>query len=141
MEKLEKIDKIEKIKEGETTKVVSFGSKDNILVVETVASFINMMNYINTTSTIIRFTDGAVEQLPNYFEFDKSREYRLVYSQVIKIILDGKEVEKTDKNFQRVLDLEKNIFHEILSNILDRSSGVGFSLSKMTSIQDIITKL
>lgn len=134
-------DTMKKVPDRETTSVVSYGTKENTLVVETVGSFINMMNYINSTNTIIRFINGGVEQVPMNFEFDKSREYKLVYSQVIKIVLDGKECEKTEKELQRVLDIEKDIFSQILKDILEKSDGVGFSLSKMTGLLDTITRL
>lgn len=131
----------EKINDGETTFVVSYGSKTNCLVVETVASFINMMNYLNSSNAITRFGEKGIESIPQNFEFDKCREYKLVYSQVIKIILDGKETSKTEQNFNDVINREKNIFKEALTAILKRSDDVGFTLSETANMLSLITKL
>lgn len=121
---------IKPIMNKEITDVVSFGSKNTYIVVETIAKFGNMMNYLNTETEIHRYSEKGYEMIPYEFEFEKSREYKLVFNQTLKIVIEGKESTKTRENFNIALNIEKNIFNQALDKILKESDGVGFILKK-----------
>ncbi len=118
------------LEDKETTKVVSYGTSENQLVVETVASFGAMMNYKNYqgASTVYNKENLDIKVVPNPYDFKSSKEYRLVFSQVMKIVVNGQEADKTEANFDKVLDRNKKIFSEILTDILKASDDVGFIL-------------
>lgn len=122
---------VKPIEDKEITDVVSFGSKDTYIVVETIAKFGNMMNYLNTKNEIQRYTQNLdIELVPLEYDFFKSKEYKLVFSQVLKIVIDGKEKELTKDNFNQVINIEKEVFEKALESILKSSDSVGFIIKK-----------
>lgn len=113
------------------TDVTLFGSKQNGILVECVASFGNMMNYKNTPTQKYKMeTDEKGMPVtiiePNEYDFINSKEYKLIFNQTLKIIVDGKETDKTKDNFNKVLDREKKVFMEALNKMLKCSDDVGF---------------
>lgn len=123
--------KTKPIENKEITDVVSFGSKDTYIIVETIAKFGNMMNYLNTQNTIYRYSEKGYESLPIEFDFEKSKEYKLVFSQTMKIVIEGKESILSKENFNKALNIEKDIFNKALTSILKESDGVGFILGNI----------
>lgn len=125
-------EKVKPIEDKETTDVVSFGSKNTYIVVETIAKFGNMMNYLNTKEEVQRFNPilQSIELVPIEYDFLNSKEYRLVFSQVLKIVIDGSEKDLTKDNFNKVINLEKEIFEKALDSILRSSGSVGFTVRK-----------
>lgn len=114
----------------EISDVKNYGDVKTGVTLERVGSFLNMMNYLNSTTTTTKIINGGLEIAPVFFEFDKSREYILIFNQVIKLFIDGVEVTKTKENFNMILNIHKNIFKEMLEDVLTRSENVGFVMSK-----------
>lgn len=64
------MEKVKPYKNGETSNVITLGSKENYIVIETVAKFGNMMNYLNTKKNIMytkNFQTVEVNQLNMIF--------------------------------------------------------------------------
>lgn len=127
------------LKDKAVTSTAFFGDElNNGILVECVASFGNMMNYRNAQVQKIRMEakeDGVPSTViePYNYEFTESKEYKLVFAQTIKIIVDGKEADKTKENFNKVLDREKKVFLNALTEILEKSDDVGFTISQITT--------
>lgn len=122
---------VKPIEDKEITDVVSLGSKTTYIVVETIAKFGNMMNYLNVKNEIQRYTKSQdIEIVPMEYDFLTSKEYKLVFNQVLKIVIDGKEKELTKENFNKVINMEKEIFEKALDSILRSSGSVGFTIKR-----------
>lgn len=127
------------LKDKAVTSTAFFGDESsNGILVECIASFGNMMNYRNAQVQKIRMEakeDGAPSTViePYNYEFTESKEYKLVFAQTMKIIVDGKETDKTKENFNKVLDREKKVFLNALTEILEKSDDVGFTISQITT--------
>lgn len=127
------------LKDKAVTSTAFFGDESsNGILVECIASFGNMMNYRNAQVQKIRMEakeDGAPSTViePYNYEFTESKEYKLVFAQTMKIIVDGKEADKTKENFNKVLDREKKVFLNALTEILEKSDDVGFTISQLTT--------
>ena len=112
---------IEALEDGKVTQVVTFSNKTDSIVIETVASFWNMFNYVNTPTTKVRvLKEGAHEILTINYTAETSPVIELIKSQTLKLILDGKEkqveIESILEFFSRNPDLFKKIFNSILEN-------------------------
>ena len=112
---------IEALEDGKVTQVVTFYNKTDSIVIETVASFWNMFNYVNTPTTKVRvLKEGAHEILTINYTAETSPVIELIKSQTLKLILDGKEkqveIESILEFFSRNPDLFKKIFNSILEN-------------------------
>ncbi|WP_288891567.1 hypothetical protein [uncultured Sneathia sp.] len=127
------------LKDKAVTSTAFFGDElSNGILVECIASFGNMMNYRNAQVQKIRMEakeDGVPSTViePYNYEFTESKEYKLVFAQTMKIIVDGKETDKTKENFNKVLDREKKVFFNALTEILEKSDDVGFTISQLTT--------
>lgn len=127
------------LKDKAVTSTAFFGDElSNGILVECIASFGNMMNYRNAQVQKIRMEakeDGVPSTViePYNYEFTESKEYKLVFAQTMKIIVDGKEADKTKENFNKVLDREKKVFLNALTEILEKSDDVGFTISQLTT--------
>lgn len=123
---------IKPIEDNEATDVVSFGSKDTYIVVETIAKFGNMMNYLNTKDEVQRYNPATqnIEIVPIEYDFLKSKEYKLVFNQVMKIVIEGTEKELTKENFNKAINIEKDTFEKALDKILESSGNVGFTIKR-----------
>lgn len=127
------------LKDKAVTSTAFFGDEtNNGILVECIASFGNMMNYRNAQVQKIRMEakeDGVPSTViePYNYEFTESKEYKLVFAQTMKIIVDGKEADKTKENFNKVLDREKKVFLNALTEILEKSDDVGFTISQITT--------
>ena len=127
------------LKDKAVTSTAFFGDElSNGILVECIASFGNMMNYRNAQVQKIRMEakeDGVPSTViePYNYEFTESKEYKLVFAQTMKIIVDGKETDKTKENFNKVLDREKKVFLNALTEILEKSDDVGFTISQITT--------
>lgn len=110
----------------EITNIKNYGDDRDKITVETVGNFINMMNFLNFVSekTVINGKKIEIEKIQ--FDFVKCREFILLKNQIIKIFLEGKEVEKTDENICIFLNKHKNVFYEIIKDITENSIDVGF---------------
>ena len=112
---------IEALEDGKVTQVVTFSNKTDSIVIETVASFWNMFNYVNTPTTKVRvLKEGAHEILTINYTAETSPVSEVIKSQTLKLILDGKEkqveIESILEFFSRNPDLFKKIFNSILEN-------------------------
>lgn len=121
---------VQPLEDKEVTDVTSFGSKDTYIVVETIAKFGNMMNYLNTKEEIQRYNPVTqnVEIVPIEYDFLNSKEYKLVFNQVLKIVIEGTEKELTKDNFNKVINIHKTVFENALNKILKSSDAVGFTI-------------
>lgn len=125
---------IEPIDNEGSTSILPFGSNINNIVVETVASFENMMNYRNTKVEYTNFSYGengimsGMSIQPIHYDFKNSKEFKLLFKQTIKIIVDGKQTDLTEDNFMKVLDREHDVFEKALLKILEASDKVGFTI-------------
>ena len=112
---------IEALEDGKVTQVVTFSNKTDSIVIETVASFWNMFNYVNTPTTKVRvLKEGAHEILTINYTAETSPVSEVIKSQTLKLMLDGKEkqveIESILEFFSRNPDLFKKIFNSILEN-------------------------
>lgn len=115
---------MEIIKNNKITEIKSYGNDKNKVVIETVATFINYYNYLNTpTKTMLKAVDNALEIRDINYKFQDSPAVELIYSQCQKIVLDGvvKE-EKTKEDLARFFNIYPYLFKEILEDIKENSS-------------------
>ncbi len=116
------------------TNVVTYGDKaSNCIVVETVASFLNYYNFINTPRSKTKtwqedYVDmnGVVqkrditENIPINYGFNESPVVNLVFSQIIEIVIDGdKKTTKTKEDLAKFLNKYPNEFNKAYDDIIN----------------------
>ena len=102
----EKDKKIDPIAESKVSDIQEFGKAGNILVLETIGTFRNMMNLIHKPREKERFIeekylDGNGEEKKReirerqaiYYTFEESPEFEFMLAQAVKLQLEGKEVD------------------------------------------------
>ncbi len=111
------------IPEQKITDIRTYGSSDYCIVVEMVGTFRNMWNYLNKKMHIRRIKEDGkdLEIVPIEFELGESREFELLQSQLIKIIIEGVEVEKTQENLLKFADKKGGDFLEAMLGLLEEN--------------------
>lgn len=111
------------IPEQKITDIKTFGSSDYCIVVEMVGKFRNMWNYLNKKMHIRRIKEDSkdLEVIPIEFELGESREFELLQSQLIKIIIEGVEVEKTQENLLKFADKKGTDFLEAMLGLIEEN--------------------
>lgn len=130
---------INPIPENKISSIVEFGKDGNRLVVETVGSFRNLMNYLHKPMTKKRiieetYTDNLGKQQKReiieiqniYYSFEETKEFELIQAQTVKIILEEKEVDLTANNLLKFFDREPYTFKKIMDTIEKSYVDMGF---------------
>ena len=114
----------ESIKDKSATKVVTYGANGDFIVVELVASFRNLYNYLNKPRHKYRYhNQGSItERIAVFYDLEESHDFELLYNQTIKITLDNKEADKTIDNFITFLDRQGAVFKKALEELLNENS-------------------
>ncbi len=114
----------ETIKDKSATKVVTYGANGDFIVVELVASFRNLYNYLNKPRHKYRYhNQGSItERIAVFYDLEESHDFELLYNQTIKITLDNKEADKTIDNFITFLDRQGAVFKKALEELLNENS-------------------
>ena len=90
----------EPIEEKKVSNIVNYGKDGDIIAVETVGTFRNMMNYYNKPRETVRVLSDAkaFETVKIHYSFEEMPEFELILAQTLKITLENKEVDKTAEN-------------------------------------------
>lgn len=136
---MEDVKKIEAIPERKVTNIIEFGKDGNMVVVETVGRFRNLMNLIHKPRVKERYIEEKyidregkeqkreIKEIQNiYYSFEESPEFELILSQTQKIILENKEVDTTANNLIKFFDREPQMYQKIQRAIMDNSGDMGF---------------
>lgn len=128
---------IKPIENKVVTKITTFGSKKNYIVIETVASFINYYNYINTPSykTVVKNETQDTEIIPINYSFLDSPQVELIISQTKELILDGEKVSNiTKEKIGELFSKEPDTYLKILEEIKNNSEEVDKGLKNKLKI-------
>lgn len=148
MENDKKIDekKVEPLSNLVATNVATYGDNEDCIVVETVASFYNFFNFINTPKEFVRKykikdpnnetdSDGKViekeitEIITMNYKFNEDPFIELVFAQTIDIILDGKkQTTKSKTKLAEFLNKKPEEFQKVVTDILMNSKERGKGL-------------
>ena len=104
------------IEEKKVSNIVNYGKDGDIIAVETVGTFRNMMNYYNKPRETVRVLSDAkaFETVKIHYTFEEMPEFELILAQTLKITLENKEVDKTAENLMKFFDKEPYTFQKIL---------------------------
>lgn len=128
--------KLSPLEDKVITNVVTFGDKNNCIVVETVASYYSYFNFKETPSVTTKeyietYVDyngvdkerRIVENIPINYDFNKNPIINLIFDQTIKIILNGEEkTQKTKTDLARIFTIYPKLLNEIVEDIMNNSS-------------------
>ena len=120
----------EPIEEKKVSNIVNYGKDGDIIAVETVGTFRNMMNYNNKPRETVRVLSDAkaFETVKIHYSFEEMPEFELILAQTLKITLENKEVDKTAENLMKFFDNEPYTFQKILDEIKKNSENRGFKI-------------
>ena len=120
----------EPIEEKKVSNIVNYGKDGDIIAVETVGTFRNMMNYYNKPRESVRVLSDAkaFETVKIHYSFEEMPEFELILAQTLKITLENKEVDKTAENLMKFFDKEPYTFQKILDEIKKNSENRGFKI-------------
>ena len=120
----------EPIEEKKVSNIVNYGKDGDIIAVETVGTFRNMMNYYNKPRETVRVLSDAkaLETVKIHYSFEEMPEFELILAQTLKITLENKEVDKTAENLMKFFDKEPYTFQKILDEIKKNSENRGFKI-------------
>lgn len=120
----------EPIEEKKVSYIVNYGKDGDIIAVETVGTFRNMMNYYNKPRETVRVLSDAkaFETVKIRYSFEEMPEFELILAQTLKITLENKEVDKTAENLMKFFDKEPYTFQKILDEIKKNSENRGFKI-------------
>ena len=120
----------EPIEEKKVSNIVNYGKDGDIIAVETVGTFRNMMNYYNKPRETVRVLSDAkaFETVKIHYSFEEMPEFELILAQTLKINLENKEVDKTAENLMKFFDKEPYTFQKILDEIKKNSENRGFKI-------------
>ena len=120
----------EPIREKKVSNVVNYGKDGDIIAVETVGTFRNMMNYYNKPRETVRVLSDAkaFETVKIHYSFEEMPEFELILAQTLKITLENKEVDKTAENLMKFFDKEPYTFQKIFDEIKKNSENRGFKI-------------
>lgn len=118
------------IEEKKVSNIVNYGKDGDIIAVETVGTFRNMMNYYNKPRETVRVLSDAkaFETVKIHYSFEEMPEFELILAQTLKINLENKEVDKTAENLMKFFDKEPYTFQKILDEIKKNSENRGFKI-------------
>lgn len=118
------------IEEKKVSNIVNYGKDGDIIAVETVGTFRNMMNYYNKPRETVRVLSDAkaFETVKIHYTFEEMPEFELILAQTLKITLENKEVDKTAENLMKFFDKEPYTFQKILDEIKKNSENRGFKI-------------
>jgi hypothetical protein len=118
------------IGEKKVSNIVNYGKDGDIIAVETVGTFRNMMNYYNKPRETVRVLSDAkaFETVKIHYSFEEMPEFELILAQTLKITLENKEVDKTAENLMKFFDKEPYTFQKILDEIKKNSENRGFKI-------------
>ena len=118
------------IEEKKVSNIVNCGKDGDIIAVETVGTFRNMMNYYNKPRETVRVLSDAkaFETVKIHYSFEEMPEFELILAQTLKITLENKEVDKTAENLMKFFDKEPYTFQKILDEIKKNSENRGFKI-------------
>ena len=118
------------IEEKKVSNIVNYGKDGDIIAVETVGTFRNMMNYYNKPRETVRVLSDAkaFETVKIHYTFEEMPEFELTLAQTLKITLENKEVDKTAENLMKFFDKEPYTFQKILDEIKKNSENRGFKI-------------
>ena len=118
------------IEEKKVSNIVNYGKDGDIIAVETVGTFRNMMNYYNKPRETVRVLSDAkaFETVKIHYTFEEMPEFELILAQTLKITLENKEVDKTAENLMKFFDKEPYTFQKILDEIKMNSENKGFKI-------------
>ena len=118
------------IEEKKVSNIVNDGKDGDIIAVETVGTFRNMMNYYNKPRETVRVLSDAkaFETVKIHYSFEEMPEFELILAQTLKINLENKEVDKTAENLMKFFDKEPYTFQKILDEIKKNSENRGFKI-------------
>lgn len=116
-----------------TTNVVTYGDNADCIVVETVASFYNFFNFINTPKNFTRkYTEQEreiTEIIPMNYKFNEDPFIELLFEQTIDIVLDGKkQTTKSKVKLAEFLNKKPEEFQNAINDILINSKERGKGL-------------
>ena len=120
----------EPIEEKKVSYIVNYGKDGDIIAVETVGTFRNMMNFYNKPRETVRVLSDAkaFETVKIHYTFEEMPEFELLLAQTLKITLENKEVDKTAENLMKFFDKEPHTFQKILDEIMRNSENRGFKI-------------
>ena len=120
----------EPIEEKKVSYIVNYGKDGDIIAVETVGTFRNMMNFYNKPRETVRVLSDAkaFETVKIHYTFEEMPEFELLLAQTLKITLENKEVDKTAENLMKFFDKEPHTFQKILDEIMKTSENRGFKI-------------
>ena len=120
----------EPIEEKKVSNIVNYRKDGDIIAVETVGTFRNMMNYYNKPRETVRVLSDAkaFETVKIHYSFEEMPEFELILAQTLKITLENKEVDKTAENLMKFFDKEPYTFQKILDEIKKNSENRGFKI-------------
>ena len=120
----------EPIEEKRVSNVINYGKDGDIIAIETVGTFRNMMNYYNKPRETVRVLSDAkaFETVKIHYSFEEMPEFKLLLAQTLKITLENKEVDKTAENLMKFFDKEPHTFQKILDEIMKNSENRGFKI-------------
>ncbi|MCL4581399.1 hypothetical protein YWH7199_08310 [Fusobacterium nucleatum YWH7199] len=118
------------IEEKKVSNIINYGKDGDIIAVETVGTFRNMMNYYNKPRETVRVLSDAkaFETVKIHYSFEEMPEFELILAQTLKITLENKEVDKTAENLMKFFDKEPYTFQKILDEIKKNSENRGFKI-------------
>lgn len=120
----------EPIEEKKVSNIINYGKDGDIIAVETVGTFRNMMNFYNKPRETVRVLSDAkaFETIKIHYTFEEMPEFELLLAQTLKITLENKEVDKTAENLMKFFDKEPHTFQKILDEIMKNSENRGFKI-------------
>lgn len=118
---------VDPIKEKAVSNITAYGTEKNKIEIETVASFINYFNYLNTPKykTVISQIgeQQSTELVPINYTFNDAPEIELIFRQTKLVVLDGERITNiTKEHIQEILSKCPNLtFKQILNDIQNNS--------------------
>lgn len=113
------------IPELKVSEVLTFTDKKDKITVETVGSYRNLFNYINTPKYKTRYLDeNTYERININYRLEDNPEIELLKMQTISIVIDDKEIK--DVTLDSIVEFfgrNPQLFSEVLKKILDNSLG------------------
>lgn len=113
------------IPELKVSEVLTFSDKKDKITVETVGSYRNLFNYINTPKYKTRYLDeNTYERININYRLEDNPEIELLKMQTISIVIDDKEIKDiTLDSIVEFFGRNPQLFSEVLKKILDNSLG------------------
>ena len=107
------------------SEVLTYTAKKDKITVETVGSYRNLFNYINTPKYKTRYLDeNTYERININYRLEDNPEIELLKMQTISIVIDDKEIKDiTLDSIVEFFGRNPQLFSEVLKKILDNSLG------------------